>query len=106
MAEIFRKDVAVLRLLKLHSTPEVKSKSPKYRCARSKLITLKKHAKDVPRVTSFQQTSPLPQTLLLVAQQRGQQVFDHAALSGLDLDRHRHARRELDQAVVNHHVGS
>lgn len=47
----------------------------------------------------------LPQTLLLVPQQWRQQVFDDAALSGLDLRRHRHARREVDHTVFDLHSG-
>src|SRR6185312_13868601 len=45
-------------------------------------------------------SSPLPQALLLIAQHRRQEVFDHAARSGLDLDRDGHARRQIDHSPV------
>ena len=45
--------------------------------------------------------SPLPQAFLLVAQQRRQQIFDHPPLPGLDFNRDRHARRQLDHASLD-----
>src|SRR6202021_2043239 len=46
----------------------------------------------------------LPQALLLVAHERRQQILDDAPLSGLDLDRHRHAGRKVDHAAFDLHA--
>jgi hypothetical protein len=45
--------------------------------------------------------SPFAQALLLVAEHRRQQVFDDAALVGLDLDRNRHARTKRDLPAID-----
>ena len=48
--------------------------------------------------------SSLAQAFLLVAQQRRQHVLDDAARAGLDLDRHRHPGREIDQPALDLHL--
>src|SRR5450432_1994453 len=53
------------------------------------IFTLRRHL-DV----THKHFSPLPDRFMPIAQQRRQQIFDDAALTGLDLDRHRHAGRE------------
>src|SRR5215471_147756 len=50
--------------------------------------------------------SPLVHDLLPVAHQRRQQIVEDAARSGLDLDRHRHAGREVDDLLVDQHRGA
>jgi hypothetical protein len=50
--------------------------------------------------------SPLVHGLVLVLEDRREQVAEHAALPGLDLDRHRHARAEVDEVVVDLHLGA
>jgi hypothetical protein len=48
--------------------------------------------------------SPLPQRLLLILEQRREQIAHHRALAGLDLHRHRHAGREIDHLVLDLHL--
>lgn len=41
---------------------------------------------------------------MLVPHQRRQQIFDDAPQPGLDLDRHRHTGRQVDQLVLDLHL--
>jgi hypothetical protein len=53
----------------------------------------------------FDRSSPLAQTLLGVAQNGREQIIDDPPRAGPDLDRDGHARREIDQFVVDLHLG-
>ena len=56
------------------------------------------------RATNSDMSLSLPQTFLLVAQQRRQQEFDHSTLAGLNLGGHRHAGRQIDEAPIDLHL--
>src|SRR2546423_10858781 len=50
--------------------------------------------------------SALAQALLLVPQQRREQVVEDGARAGLDFDRHGHPRREIYHLVLDFHLGA
>ena len=48
--------------------------------------------------------SPVAQAFVAIFEQRREQILDHPPRAGLDLDRHRHAGREVDHAVLDLHL--